>query len=202
MRIPGRGCDGCTPLYSACVKSHFHVASYLVEQDPELMVLTDSVGHNPLYFLALRGEVQPVRTYLSMNPSVENQQTVLRLTICANRESFGKEISQLPVFEWRRQVALQHEYLCVEHAVCTLVEEEECQDLNTDQPPLCLLVLRSEVLSADRLHSYFRQVGRIAVEWHAKKIHRENPLPSSQFSFFCVEKIEIEKTINEDAEGR
>ena len=190
--------NGSTPLHVACFKGHLSIVSLLLEKcpDPELLMsVRTNDGETPLQRASIFGQIKVSRLLVCMNPSPANQQEALS-AVHFNRESFTAAISLLPVVEWQRQLGLQDEYLCVERAVIILqhqrdeleLQEQQQQQLHespiliaTSHEPLCVLVLRGEVLRRTRFlfqlsQQHDRGIHQQSLEFHQRKWHSKFPL--------------------------
>ena len=190
---------GDTPLYFACYHGHLPIVSLLLDKAPlDLGILTTNTafkkGAHTLLWGAVRSlHLDVTRVLLSLNPSPELRQTILNFDHVrplgsqgqhahsadeVRYAAFNQAISQLPIEEWRRQIWLQDEYLCVERACSTLEfdEDEEGKDES-----LCVLVVREVVLRHTRFIFQMNQrngraIPQESLRWNERKWYEKNPL--------------------------
>ena len=152
-------------------------------------IAAHDVGFSSLEIAAYFRPSELCRYLLSMLPSVDHQQQAIQAAGGPDADAFIRAISAIPVVEWQRQLGLQEEYLSVDRVLAMVVhlspthphiQQEGDQDEDDLSPPLCVLVLREEMLRQTRLLFQLSQLNDRAIpqrslEWHERKWRKKNP---------------------------
>ena len=171
-------------IRSAASAGHFHIVSLLLESD--FLSIDDNQWCSKV-IMCVYGKplTEVMRIMLSLRPSLPRQQEFVVSFEHWNprsRPNLLPLFSMFPVFEWERQIGLQDEILCLLRAVKFFKDEKEKDpELEYGWSFLTLVMEEIVVRQSGFLFALSQLFGREipyrALEWHARRWHRTNPLP-------------------------